>query len=264
MSQENLDNLFAFQSDNDDKLTVSLPPSSKVLGLNQGITATSVEYRAKNQQGQDAPSISIELADSEGGKLFYNIYGNIQVYDSNNQVRTDVNTDSYKKKYAEEFAQVKAVLTHFATKAIGPEAYESKYKEFLAAGKIKNVADLMQFAASAITKLVENQVVLDVFLQYQWNIKGDNTKTFLELPKNLKSGPFLAASTLGTTWTEIKDKDGLRYVDANGAEHVFKRRTSWLDQPSAKQQTKSSGSDLDAAASAAMVQGNGTTNQNWL
>ena len=76
MSEQN-QNLFGFQSDSDQSLKAT--GGGKSFGLNQGVIVRSVEYREKNQAGEDAPSISLEMETREGGKIFYNIYNGLSI-----------------------------------------------------------------------------------------------------------------------------------------------------------------------------------------
>lgn len=245
MSQNQNQNLFAFQSDTDEKL-VSAGNGGKVFGLNQGITVESVEYRAENQAGEKSPSISLELKTAEGGKLFYNIYSNVTIYDKDSKPRTDTGSADYQAKYAKEFAQTRAVLTHFCTKAV-PEA---RYKELYDKAGIDSVEKLFKFSAEGMKALQAKQIPFDAFLQYQRKPKGDNTITFLELPPNLKFGPFLAADTSGTKWEEVLEEGKLKYKNAAGEYHLFTRDKKFLDSAVAKEQTKEGSTDFSAAASA--------------
>jgi hypothetical protein len=70
-----------------------------------------------------------------------------------------------------------------------------------------------------------DKIPLDIFLVYQWSIKGDNTRTFLELPKNTKHGSFITKTTT-TDFTEVKTS-GLKYVNEKGEIHPFKR-SKWF------------------------------------
>ena len=94
---------------------------------------------------------------------------------------------------------------------------------------------------------------LDVFLQYQWVIKGDNDKTYLELPKNMKDGYWICPAQVGN-FTE-KREDGLTYVNEQGINHPFERKAYFLESPKAYQQTEgenssTAGSQLEAPAQA--------------
>ena len=264
MSQDTQQNLFGFQSDNDESLVIT-GSSDKVFGLNQGVVFTNAEYREKDQQGNINPSINLEFETLGGSKGFYTIYSNVTVFDKNGQIRTDTDAADYKDRWAKEFSQLKAVLTHFCKQVLSEEQYRAKYE----AANIRSISDLMAFSFSGIKTLVDNKIKLDVFLQYQGSIKKDNTRTFLELPRNLKSGYFLAKDSTGTKWEEVIDeKGGLTYVSGNN-KHLFERTKSFLESSVAKEQVKeASSSEMVSAAGAAMNNGASiptpSSNNNWL
>ena len=256
MSEQN-QNLFGFQSDSDQSLKAT--GGGKSFGLNQGVIVKSVEYREKNQAGEDAPSISLEMETREGGKIFYNIYSNVTVFDKDGRPRTDTNSPDYQAKYAKEFAQVKAVLTHFCTKAVPEERYRELYQK---AG-IDSIKKLFKFSSEGMQALVTKQVPLDVFLQYQRKIKGDNDRTFLELPANLKTDPFLAADTTGTVWEEVRENDTLKYRNSAGEFHPFERDSKFMKSVVASEQVRENSSDFAAAANA-MNSTSSVQDKNWL
>ena len=256
MSEQN-QNLFGFQSDSDQSLQVT--GGSKSFGLNQGVTVKSVEYREKNQAGEDAPSISLEMETAEGGKIFHNIYSSVTVFDKDGRPRTDTNSPDYQVKYAKDFAQVRSVLTHFCTKAVPEERYRELYQR---AG-IDSIKKLFKFSAEGMQALVTKQIPLDVFLQYQSKIKGSNTRTFLELPKNLKSGPFLAPDTTGTKWEEVRENNTLKYKNSAGEFHPFERDSKFMNSEVAKEQVREDSSDFAAAANA-MNSNSSVQDKDWL
>ena len=64
-----------------------------------------------------------------------------------------------------------------------------------------------------------NTIALDIFIQYQFAIKGDNQMTYLEIPKKTKYGCFICKAVPATKeWTEIKTSKELYYVDATKQE----------------------------------------------
>lgn len=73
---------------------------------------------------------------------------------------------------------------------------------------------------------------LDIFLQYQWRPSQGQTRTFLQVPKDLKHGKFLVKSVapVGGDWKPVPtDNGGLQYVDGAGNVHPFKRSKWFVD-----------------------------------
>ena len=104
----------------------------------------------------------------------------------------------------------------------------------------KNYAEILQRLVQGTPNWQKQPV--DVFLQYQWKPSGDNDKTYLELPKNVKQGIFITKS-LGEGFTEDRTATHLRYVTAEGLAHPFKRGEWFLNSAYAKQTDLSGGSD---------------------
>jgi hypothetical protein len=67
------------------------------------------------------------------------------------------------------------------------------------------IKDFKQFCQIAQTILPQNYrtIPLDVFLQYSWNIREGQKKSYLELPNKMKYGKWLCPAIQGT-WEEIK------------------------------------------------------------
>jgi hypothetical protein len=113
------------------------------------------------------------------------------------------------------------------------------------AGLSKRIASFKDFCAVLMGMLPKDYATkpLDIFLQYQWKIGGENNRTFLEIPKNIKQGKFLCAAVVPTSgaWTEIRNDKEMFYVDATEAQikenpvlvssaprHPFFSRTEWF------------------------------------
>lgn len=87
-------------------------------------------------------------------------------------------------------------------------------------------------------------IPLDMFCHWQWQPSGENTKTFLDLPKKMSYGRWLspAIEPVGQ-WTEkrVANPDNskpvaLWYVDEAGNVHPFKRNGWFMNSNFAKQQ----------------------------
>ncbi|MGL6063784.1 MAG: hypothetical protein ACRC0V_01650 [Fusobacteriaceae bacterium] len=78
---------------------------------------------------------------------------------------------------------------------------------------------------------------LDVFMRYQYSIATGKTQTYLEIPNNMFGGHFIcpAQSVVGE-WKEVRDTEGLHYVDNAGNKHPFTRDNVFLEGAYGKQQ----------------------------
>ena len=104
-----------------------------------------------------------------------------------------------------------------------------------------------------------DKIKLDIFFQYQWQIKGDAKKTYLELPKKMAYGKWLMpaqAPSEGSEWKEIRHNDpasstpiALKYVDGENNIHPFVRGGWFMLSAFSKEQ-------IDESADSASIEGN--------
>jgi hypothetical protein len=91
------------------------------------------------------------------------------------------------------------------------------------------------------------EIELDLFVNYQWSLKGENTQTFLEIPKKLKHGKFLCLSVPSETgWQAVTVENpadslklALSYRNQNGQIHPFTRTGWFMKSNFANKQTES-------------------------
>lgn len=112
------------------------------------------------------------------------------------------------KKAVEQF---NAVVTHML-KAFGVTIEDMK-------AAFANVASFEQFVSAAAGLLPSNfaEIEIDLFLAYQWAIKGENECTFLEVPKTVKHGKFVCQSIDGE-WFECRIKDGVATIGTDAVD----------------------------------------------
>ncbi len=129
--------------------------------------------------------------------------------------------------------QKMAVINH-ALKAVG--VTQEAITKVLAGGAT-DFTDWCTKVLSLIPAGFQTKPV-DAFLEYQWEIAEDQTRTYPELPKNMKGGAFLKPSIapVGGTWNEVRDDKGLHYVDGAGNIHPFDRDSAYMESNKAVQQ----------------------------
>lgn len=251
-----MSNLFGtFLSDSAEELKGK--GGARNFGLNQGFIISKYEFNPNaSADGSPNPALDINLTSKDGSTIYYTIYGNPTIFDANGNILEDTSSEEYQKKFRAEVATLQGVLTHFAKLVYT----EEEYKKLLTDTNPTSAAELLQFSAKVMSKAVIEKTPIEVFLQYQWSIKKDNDRTFLELPKNLKDGYFLSKATKGP-WKEVRDEEGLRYLDNEGNEHIFKRSANYLTTNKAIEQVKG-GASANAVAAAAM-NSNGNSGIDW-
>ena len=74
---------------------------------------------------------------------------------------------------------------------------------------------------------------LDLFMQYEWQIRGDNDRTWLRIPKSVKHGYWLVPHIppQDGDWEEKIVGGKLTYVDGAGNVHPFERSKWFMDSP---------------------------------
>lgn len=213
-------------------------------GLNQSALRLAkfewIPNGGKNGEEKEALDIQFQVIGSDRTisyrkfpvtKAFDKANGNVEV--------TDPNHPAIKEAQAELSAVIVHILGCFVSKDTIKNAFARPINSFKEYVKIAEGLLPADFA----------QRPLDVFFQYQWQISGERDRTYLELPKNMKQGKWLAPGT-ETEWNEVRTPKLLKYVDPANAEniHPFQRGEFFLDSNWAKQQK--TGGDAAPAASA--------------
>jgi len=195
---------------------------------------------------QDALDATIQIVDKEYRQRVYPVDN---VYDANGNEIEDKTSDAYIKGYNTAWAQKNAVIIHllkcFRTDAEVRDALSQPAGSF---------ADYINMAAALLPDGFD-KVSLDVFLEYQWNISDGQDRTFLQLPRNMKGGHWACPSvTHAGDWTQQKTDSGIKYVDANNAEHPFTRDANYAKGNKANQQIEGEEASNEALGTAAGAQ----------
>ena len=199
-------------------------------GLNTGAFVTKFEFNpnaGKDGAAADAIDFTVQVGEREYTHRFFPIS---KVFAKGGGEITDTNSEEYKKAMASEVAQLNAVISDIV-KVFVPE-------EDLKLALQVPIPTFKDFA-NIVTRLVQStpnwqKKPVDVFLQYQWAPSGDNDRTYLELPKNVKHGSFIIASQ-GEGFKEVKTASSLKYVKDDGTEHPFKRGEWFVNSAFANQ-----------------------------
>ena len=168
---------------------------------------------------------------------------------------TDPTSEAYKEAHKEAVEMFNATITDIVLTFVD--------KADLMAALAHPIADFAQYA-QLLQRLVQSspayiaKAPVDVFLEYQFKPSGENTRTFLQLPKDVKQGSWICRS-LGAGAIEDRSASHLRYT-VNGVAHPFKRGEWFLG--SAFANVINLGSSDDTAAPAAGV-GAATGGAGW-
>jgi archaellum component FlaG (FlaF/FlaG flagellin family) len=226
---------FNFQAVNDEDSNLQSKSGGK-FGLNTNCHFATIAYitnAGKDESAGEAVDINIQIGDREHRRRIYNPEG-AALYGKDN-VQLNPGAEGYQQVLNEALAQNTAMIIH-AVKATGVSQ-----ENINLALNTKNPQTFGEFAQVLVSLLPLNykEREIDVFLQYQWNISEGQDRTFLELPKNMKDKYWVVPSTPGAVWKEIRDDNGLIYVDTNGNKHKIYKTKAFLESPKATQQTLS-------------------------
>lgn len=199
-------------------------------GLNQKCFITKFEYTDKaGEKGSsgEAIDITIKKGEKEIRKRYFPISGSLF---NQKGVLVNPGEEGYQELFEKAQNQMTGVIVHLLKSLkVTQQSIEAAFSI------LPNT--FQEWATKLLSLKPSNfsEIPVDVFLQYQWNLKEGQTKTYLELPKNMKDGKFICSSIEGT-FKEVIDQSGLHYENEKGEKHLFTRNSSFLETPKAKQQ----------------------------
>ena len=224
--------VFNFGQVNDEDSSLQTKKGGK-FGLNTNCKFSLIDFTdkaGKDETEGNAVDINILVGDREFKRRVYDPTGKSLYGKDNEQVAPD--GEGYYDLLEKELTQTTAMVLH-AVKATG--VTQDAVNRAVAATNPPTWAAYVQVLISLLPSTYK-QVDIDVFLNYQWNISEGQKVTFLELPKNMKQGSWVTTSIPGAEWKEIKDDNGLMYVDKSGNKHKISKSASFMEGNFAKQQ----------------------------
>lgn len=214
-------------------------------GLNAGTAfLTKFEHNpnsGKDKSLADALDITIQVQERD---FNIKIYPVTKVYDKDSVEITDTSSKEYITGFNAKVTQDNAIILHIL-KATG--VTEAQIRTAFATP----VTSFVGFINSLVALLPPNfgSKPLDIFLEYQWDISEGQSRTYLQVPKNMKGGYFACPAQTGT-WTEQRIDGKLTYVNETGTIHPFERDKNFMESKKAYQQggTETANNTLAAAA----------------
>lgn len=231
-------------------------------GLNTGAFLSKFEYNP-NGGKDNTPGECLDIHILVGEKEFRaRVYPIQKIFNKDGVELTDATTEEYKKEYEKQMKLTNSYVSDFAL-AVVPEAV---LIEALSV-PITGFGHFIQIVERTVKSNPNwNKTPVDLFLQYQWTPTGDNTRTFLEVPKNLKHGKIVCPS-LGEGMIEDRTATHLRYATAQGVEHPFKRGDWFLNSafsnPVGVESTSAANAPFDTTGASAMNAGTTSGGSGW-
>lgn len=248
MADENVVANYGFETD---EVTVS----NFNFGLNAGKTFLKkfewIPNAGKDGAEQQAVEIQFEI---DGSKKSHRMFPVTQAFGKNQEKITDPNAPEFK----EAVKDFNASIYHIAHVFVD----EATYKATIAR-PFTSFKDFITVVASMLPKNFA-EIPLDCFMQYQWQPSAGKNRTYLELPRKMKTGRWLVKAQEGT-WIKniaesitVETKEALWYTNEKGEKHPFVKNgwfmlSSFANQlnPSSSQNGSNSGSSISSGSNLA-------------
>jgi hypothetical protein len=203
-------------------------------GLNAGVAyLTKFEFNPNGGKDGAAQECLDIIFTVNGKEISYRKFPVTKAFDAQGN---EVN-DPKHPKMIEALRDFNSIITHILHAYVEKDAIKTAMQV-----PIKSFKQFCDIAKSILPKGFETEK-MDIFAQWQWQITGDNNKTYLRLPQNMKQGKWLCKSIEPVeVWTEIHNPTNktkaLFYKDGAGNVHPFTRTQWFMESNFAKQQVE--------------------------
>lgn len=223
-------------------------------GLTSGKTFLTrfewVPNGGKDSAEQEALDIVFNIDGVEKG---YRQFPVVKAFGKDNVEITDPNSPEMK----EAFTDFNAKITHILHCFNDMETIKAAFSR-----PIKSFKDFCHIAMSLIPKDAKD-IPLDIFLQYQWSLRGEQKRTFLEIPSKMKHGRWLCRTNPDRKWKTVRienptpeNRKALYYIDEETEEiHDFVRNGWYMNSNFANQQV-AEGAEEETASATPVTQEN--------
>ena len=228
-------------------------------GLNAGVTKLTKFEWIPNGGASGAEQEALDIIfNINGTDKSYRMFPVTKAYDKENKEVT--NPDAPEMKDA--FIDFNARITHILHCFIDADSIK--------AGFSRPIPDFKTYCQIAMGMLPKDykDVLLDIFLQYQWTLKEGKERTYLEIPQKMKYGKWLATAT-GQQWKETRVenpdqnvREAIYYTNDKGEKHPFIKNGWFMSSNFAKQQ-KAEGAEASQTAAAATATDGAAKASTW-
>lgn len=224
-------------------------------------------FGKKNDDGTPTPGEALDIVfNINGTDKSMRMFPVIKAFDDNNQEVTDPTNPA--------FITAQKVFNQICTQVMKCFIKEEELKAAIQKWATGGTITFKSFCGLLMSLLPKNykEIPLDIFMQFQYNIKGDNKATYLEFPKKVSYGKFVVAAVKPThIWTEVRNTEELFYIDTTSEmiaanpnivntanRHPFTRNKWFLESNFANQQKENATTESNLN-STAPVNGSGST-----
>lgn len=221
-------------------------------GLNAGKTFLTKFEWINNGGAGGAEQEALEIIfNINGTDKSYRMFPVTQAFGKNQEKITDPNAPEFK----DAITTFNARVTHILHCFMDSDTIKASFSR-----PIKSFKEFCQIAMSILPKNYKDRV-MDIFLQWQWQISKDNNRTYLDIPGSMKYGKWLCPTVApinSTEWTEKRadnptdnTREALWYEDGAGNHHPFVKNGWFMNSNFAKQQRSEAEAGTDGGAAAA-------------
>lgn len=221
-------NIFDVQADDSELVSKGVG----TFGLHTG-NISKFDFEEAESDNGPYKAVNINVS-AEGKEFFSKLFLNTVVYGSNNE-KLSPEDEGYDAAFYKQYSQTVAVIKQ-ALHSVG--VTDEAINASVAGVTNENFIEGIKKMVALVPKNFSSKSI-DVFLEYQWEIQKDNTKTFIVLPKKMTGGRFLCPTVTPVgKWEAVISDKGLHYVDNAGNIHPFRRSVSYMESNKAKEQVK--------------------------
>lgn len=231
----------------------SVPSRSLVFGLNHGV-ARLTKFEWINNAGKDnseGEALDIQISvEGQERPISYRLFPITKAFIAGGKGET---TDPKHPDFIKAAKEFNSCITHIMHCFVSKETLQMAL-----AKPISNFKEFSKILMSLLPKGYES-IPLDLFAQYQWQLKADAKMTYLELPKKMSYGRWLCLSVAPVgSWKAVVVSEpsndtpvALKYVDEANNVHPFTRNGWFMNSNFAHQQKDGSAESTDDIATGA-------------
>ena len=197
--------------------------NSGKFGLNQNALLKVFKFEPNGGKDGAALECAVVTIEANGKEYTRKYFPVSRAFDKDNNEITDPKNEFFIK----DVNFLSATLVDLAKAVAGEDNVKVALSGLTATSTFKDFMTRLEQAAAPFINSGDN--IIDVFLAYQWTISGENTRTFLELPKfNLIKHGKWVTKALGNKF-ELVEGDSIRYKTEEGIPHPFVR-SAWFKE----------------------------------
>ena len=222
-------------------------------GLNSN-AASLTRFQYEPNGGKDGAAMAVldVVFNIEGKDVSYKMFPVTKAFDNGNEI-----VDPAHPKFQEAVKEFNASVIHIMKAFVTVETLRTALST-----PINSFEQYCNVCANLLPPNFKD-IKLDLFAQWQWQMTNENTRTFVNLPRNVKHGKWICKhiAPAGEKWKESK-VNGLKFIDDNGSVHPFTRSKWFMESNFAKEQKEDNDVDINSIPESESATDGNTANWN--